>query len=113
MTTDEAIGDIKFMASICGLEYPNQEDRLWKAAEMAISALKEKKKHIYEFEIKPLTEEELHEMGGHTYYHKDFTSDSYDLMILPSYVAENPKEYGYGEHWVAYPYVKWSGQNDV
>ena len=42
MTTDEAIGDIKFMASTCGLKFPNQEDRLWKAAEMAISALKEK-----------------------------------------------------------------------
>lgn len=50
----------------------------------------------------PLTLEELKEMEEQPYWHVSLTGHGDGYKILPEHVAKSPKDYKYGERWLAY-----------
>lgn len=51
---------------------------------------------------KPLTAEQLSHMEGKPYYHVSLQGGKHEWVVLDPFVAKCPKDYHYGERWLAY-----------
>ena len=71
------------------------------STELALTALKEK---LEREKNKPMTIDELSEMGGKPYWHVSLDGNGSYWNILDGWVATIPNDYHYGERWLAYRY---------
>jgi len=53
-------------------------------------------------ELKPLTSEQLKQMGGEPYWHVSLQGNGDEWRILDKHIARNPEEYYFGEYWIAF-----------
>ena len=53
-------------------------------------------------ENEPLTEDQLSTMAEKPYWHVSLQGHGAHWEILEEYVAKRPKDYHYGERWIAY-----------
>ena len=98
MTREEAI---KGLDSFKATAMWNGSTRLYSALCLAIAALREQEERSIN---KPLTPDELREMGGKPYFHVSLQNGQKWWAILDPYYARRVEDYHYGEYWLAYRY---------
>ena len=98
LTKEEAIERIQIHLAYMGqYEAPKTKEAL----DMAIAALREQEERSIN---KPLTPDELREMGGKPYFHVSLQNGQKWWAILDPYYARRVEDYHYGEYWLAYRY---------